>query len=265
MQVKGSEFFMNKEKNLFSIGKIASAIGITRKIILNYEAKGLITPDRKEGDTGNRYYTIQTFTNIRTIRVFQKLGLSLDEIREYLSGSKDLQPSIEKLEDMRDLLNLNIEKLRERTQDSADMIKEVTIPSQTVYLRNQRTESIAEKTDVLRRHAIEALQKYGNDAMKNLYFIEYPVSDEKQTTFGVAVPAENSGKDIKAFPEFRAISVIHRGAYENIPETREKLVRYAEENGIKTTGICRHIYFEGPPQHKDKSKFVTQVILPIAK
>ena len=33
--------------NLFSIGEIAKAIGITRKIILNYEAKGLITPTKK--------------------------------------------------------------------------------------------------------------------------------------------------------------------------------------------------------------------------
>ena len=32
-------------KNLFSIGEIAKAVGITRKIILNYETKGLIQPD----------------------------------------------------------------------------------------------------------------------------------------------------------------------------------------------------------------------------
>ena len=60
-------------KNLFSIGEIAKAVGITRKTILNYETKGLITPDKKDGITGNRYYTINTFTQIRTIRVFQDL------------------------------------------------------------------------------------------------------------------------------------------------------------------------------------------------
>ena len=38
--------FMNN-KNLFSIGEIAKAVGITRKTILNYEIKGLITPDKK--------------------------------------------------------------------------------------------------------------------------------------------------------------------------------------------------------------------------
>ena len=36
--------------SLFSIGEIAKAIGITRKIILNYETKGLITPDLRVTD-----------------------------------------------------------------------------------------------------------------------------------------------------------------------------------------------------------------------
>lgn len=49
---------MKKEKNLFSIGEIAKALGVTRRIILNYEQRGLIQPDIKEGTTGNRYYTI---------------------------------------------------------------------------------------------------------------------------------------------------------------------------------------------------------------
>ena len=49
---------MKKEKNLFSIGEIAKALGITRRIILNYEQRGLIQPDIKEGSTGNRYYTL---------------------------------------------------------------------------------------------------------------------------------------------------------------------------------------------------------------
>ena len=49
---------MNVEKNMFTIGEMAKSIGITRKIILNYEAKGLITPDVKDGKNGNRYYTV---------------------------------------------------------------------------------------------------------------------------------------------------------------------------------------------------------------
>ncbi len=65
---------------------------------MNYETKGLIKPDKKDGATANRCYTIDTFTQIRTIRVFQDLELSLDEIRECFSYSSDLQPMINRLE-----------------------------------------------------------------------------------------------------------------------------------------------------------------------
>lgn len=33
--------------------------------------------------------------------------------------------------------------------------------------------------------------------------------------------------------------------------------------GLKLKGTCRNIYLEGPPHHKDKAKFVTQVALPL--
>ena len=137
-------------QNLFSIGEIAKSIGITRKIILNYEAKGLIKPDVKDGASGNRYYTIDTFTQIRTIRIFQNLGLSLDEIREYFNDTTDLLPLIKRLEMMRDELNLNIEKLYERTNKNSNQIKEITIDSQTVYCRTYHSPAIAQRTVVLR-------------------------------------------------------------------------------------------------------------------
>lgn len=65
------------EKRLMSIGEVSKAIGITRRIILNYEAKGLLLPDKKEGTAGNRYYTPDSISLIRSIRVLQNLGLSL--------------------------------------------------------------------------------------------------------------------------------------------------------------------------------------------
>lgn len=120
-------------KNLFSIGEIAKAIGITRKIILNYEAKGLIEPDKRDGAVGNRYYTIDTFTQIRTIRLFQGMGFSLDEIKSYFDDKAELMLFIERLESMRDDLNATIEKLYERTGKSENRIRKIKVEPQTVY------------------------------------------------------------------------------------------------------------------------------------
>ena len=41
----------------------------------------------------------------------------------------------------------------------------------------------------------------------------------------------------------------------------EKILTFAKENNITLKGICRTIFLEGPPQHKDPEKFITQVAL----
>ena len=246
--------------NLFSIGEVAKAVGITRKTILGYEAKGLIKPDKKDGATANRYYTIDTFTQIRTIRVFQDLGLSLNEIRMYFSDSSDLQPMIERLEKMRDELNLTIEKLKERANKQCDAIKEIIIEPQAVYCRTYNSSSIADKTNLLRDTALEAMRAHGTDTTRRMYFTEYSQNAPEEVSYCVAVPPESTGEYVKNIPSLKAISFFHHGAYEDIPAARKRLISYAEENNIKLTGIFRNLYLEGPPQHKDKNKFITQII-----
>lgn len=247
-------------KNLFSIGEVAKAVGITRKTILNYEAKGLIKPDKKDGATANRYYTIDTFTQIRTIRVFQNLGLCLDEIREYFNDSSDLSPMINRLEKMRDELNLTIEKLKERTFKSNNTVKEITIDPQTIYFCTYNTSTIADKTNLLRHTALEAMKKYGTDTTRRMYFTEHSENAPTDISYCVAVPQGSEGEHIRNIPPLKAISLFHHGAYEDIPDARKRLVSYAKENNIKLSGVFRNLYLEGPPQHKDKNKFITQII-----
>jgi len=247
-------------KQLFSIGEIAKAVGITRKTILNYEIKGLIKPDKKDGITGNRYYTIDTFTQIRTIRVFQDLGLSLSEVNDYFNGKSDLEEIINRLEKMRDELNLTIEKLKERANKTNDTIKEIKFEPQTIYLRTYNSSSINDKTNLLRDTALESMKEYGTDTTRRMYFIEYSINTPQEVAYCVAIPSESRGKYVESIPTIRALSSFHHGAYEDIPNTRKKLFDYAKENGITLSGRCRHIYLEGPPQHKDKSKFITQII-----
>ena len=248
------------KKKLFSIGEISNAVGVTRKAILNYEAKGLITPDEKEGALGNRYYTIDTFTRIRTIKVFQNLGLTLSEIQDYLNNDTDLSTIIKRLEIMRDELNLTIEKLRERAYKQRDEIKVITIEPQTIYRRVYSSVTIADKTNLLRDTALEAMRGYGTDTTKRMYFTQSSVKAPEEISYCVAVPAGSRGEFVEDLPEMKALSFFHHGAYEEIPNARRRIITYAEENGIKLSGVFRNAYLEGPPQHKDKSRFITQII-----
>ena len=65
---------MQKDENLFQIGEIAKILGVTRKTILVYEEKGLLTPAVKDESTRYRYYTADNMTQIRSIKSLQTLG-----------------------------------------------------------------------------------------------------------------------------------------------------------------------------------------------
>lgn len=252
------------DNRLMSIGEAAKSLGITRRIILNYESKGLLSPDKKDGATGNRYYTADSITRMRSIRILQNLGLSLDDIYAYYNGMTDLEPLITHLEQLRDEINLNIEKLKERVKSKNDFeIQTVTIPAQTIYCEILRTKTLEEKTKQLREVFLVALRDFGSDTSKRMFFIEYPLDDLDLISYCIAIPPESQGENIVNLSEEKALSMFYHGSYESIPAIRDKLIAYAQENGIPLKGTCRHIYLEGPPQHKDPSKFITQVALPI--
>ena len=254
---------MKNKQDLFSIGEIAKALGITRRIILHYEERGLVRPDSKNGAAGNRYYTIDTFTQIRSIRSLQNMGLTLDEIRDYFNDSADLMPLIRRMEKLRDELNLNIEKLYERSAAASAQIKTVRLPPQRVYRRVCRGGSVADKTVFLRNTALEAMRAYGTDTTRRMYFTEYAIAAPEEVSYCVAVPQESQGEHVETLPAVPAVCIYYHGAYEDLPAVGRRLLDYAKEQGLTPLGILRHTYLEGPPQHKDPAKFITQVSLPL--
>lgn len=183
---------------LMSIGEVAKSLHVTRRILLNYENKGLVQPDVKEGKGGNRYYTTDTVTRIRAIRRLQSLGISLDEIKLYFDDKADLREFIARLEKMRDELDLCIEKLRLRASESGeDAIEVREIPAQTVYVRRCSTPTVAQRMEVFRDVIPEAMRLYGTDSSKRMFLLAYPLDNTDDTRFCVAVPQDSRGECVE--------------------------------------------------------------------
>ena len=170
---------------------------------------------------------------------------------------------IRRLEKLRDQLNLNIEKLYERISVVPPQVRKLQLQSQLVYRKSYRSDSIMEKTVLLRNTALEAMRAYGTDTTRRMYFIEYPISAPLEASFCVAVPPGSKGEFVTLLPPTDALSIYHHGAYEDLPAVGRRLLEYAAEHQFSPRGTLRHIYLEGPPQHKDPQKFITQVVLPI--
>lgn len=254
---------MEKEQPLLTIGEIAKMLGLTRRIIINYEDHGLIQPDtRGEFDKGYRYYTIDTLVRIRTIRTFQNLGLSLEEIKEYFNDNTDLTPALRRLEALRVELDISIERLRDRIQDDTKpAIHVAEVPAYTVCCQTLRSTCIAQRTEHLRQVAYKAVSSYGVDISRRMYFTRFSVDDPELVTCCAVVPSASKGPDIAKLPSVKVLARYHHGTYESLPAVREELMEHARVHNIPLTGECRHIYLEGPPQHKDPRRFITIVAL----
>ena len=251
-------------KNLFKMGEVTKALGLTRRMLINYEELGLVTPAFKNENQGFRYYSADNMVHIRLIRTLQKLGLSLSEIREYFNDTTHLEDQIDRLVLLRNQLDQCIAQLHLRQFDeSSQEIYQVTLPEFNAFCRDFKTADLAEKTAQLRQTYIDALKHFPADN-ENRMCIQIPAGSDSEGTYIIPVLADAGLKDIRHFPQAAAICIYYRGPYENFPKVHERLMQYALDNNMTPHGYFRNIYMEGPPTHgTNKEAYVTQIALPI--
>lgn len=69
------------------IGDAAAALGIAAHVLRHWEDVGLLVPARS--DSGHRTYDRRLLDQARMIRVLQRAGFALDQIRDLAVGSRD--------------------------------------------------------------------------------------------------------------------------------------------------------------------------------
>lgn len=73
------------------IGAFSQLMQVTVKTLRHYEQKGLLLPDEVDEWTGYRYYSVGQMQKLNNIRALQRLGFSLDEIKDCTTPSRTIQ------------------------------------------------------------------------------------------------------------------------------------------------------------------------------
>ena len=81
-------------KNLYQIGEVTKMLGVTRRMLLNYEDLGLLTPAYKNESSGFRYYSADNIVHIRIIKVLQGLGYHCLRLTNISITPKNLRMSL---------------------------------------------------------------------------------------------------------------------------------------------------------------------------
>lgn len=74
---------------LFSIGEVSKITGISVRTLRYYDDINIITPEKRDNQTGYRYYSQNQLLYIQALTEFKSLGFSLSEIKSILYDKSD--------------------------------------------------------------------------------------------------------------------------------------------------------------------------------
>ena len=95
------------------------------------------------------------------------------------------------------------------------------------------------------------------DAFRSEYHVLFPLNEDPE----VVVP----GAEIVDIPGAEVASFVHRGPYEWIQCTYEKVLDWLRENGYEQAGEVREVFFVAPEPHSGGSQddMLTEIQVPI--
>jgi len=263
---KVGELMKKHGDELFQIGEVVKILGVTRKALLVYEDMGLLTPAVKDEDSGFRYYTADNMTQIRSIRSLQSLGLSLKEVAEYYYDTENMDKHLQRLLELRAMLDRNIQMLLLRSAKQGDLtVHRTSLPRQVCFSRRYQCRDTAEAAVKLRDTYIAAARTGKMSMIARMFTMRMtPNPDVLDLMCCIPVDSSFEGPERMEFAETPALCIYYRGPYEGITAAILALVEYVKENGIETTGPFRSIFLEGPPSRgKNSGDYITQVAVPI--
>ena len=107
------------QRNGLLIGEVARRGGVSRKALRLYEAEGILPPPRRTA-SGYRVYGSDTLALLSFIRKAQRLGFTLDEIREIVGMKREGRvPCLR----VRDLVRRKAEELDQKLSDLMEIRK----------------------------------------------------------------------------------------------------------------------------------------------
>jgi DNA-binding transcriptional MerR regulator len=270
-------------KTKLKIGEFSQLMQVTVKTLRHYEQKGLLTPDEVDEWTGYRYYSIDQMQKLSTIRDLQRLGFTLEEI-------KDLYDD--------DLHTPSIQQLNEKICDTEAQLKQlITRRNQLLDLRNSRNEMkimkkfsiqtlpeiiVASHREVIPNYAAlgplcvgkigPEMHRLGCKCPPSGYCFTMEHNKEYTPTdidIEYCEQVEEMGADssiiqFKRLPAIpKALCMKHVGPYDRFYESYVEAFRYIEKQGYKVIGQHRTCYIDGAWNQEDPEKWLSVIQIPI--
>lgn len=267
---------MKKEKYL-SAGQFAKICGVEKHVLFHYDDIGLFQPIRKS-EKGYRYYSYHQYDTFCVITNLKKMGMPLKDIKVYLSKRNPhlfLQLLEEKFsevdEEIERLLALKrmMMSMREATLFAVthehEDIHVSTLPKEILLcsrnLENATNTSFAtfmeEYIQFCQEHHILMQESVGNmitiENIRNKNYHDFSYMYMKID--------RDIHKHTRVRDKGNYLCGWHRGNYDTMPATYERMLQYADEHQLTLGTYVYEEYLIADIAQKDVNSYMTYIMM----
>ena len=246
-----------------TVNEFARLHNVNKRTLHYYDSIGVFSP-QWVGENGYRYYTYTQNSDFEIILALRELGMSIEEIKAYkknrntddlceilLEKSKKIDEKIKTLKSIKSILNEKRENLILAKSEQVEKIDVVKLKAQ--YLLLTDVSRIADE-DEMDKKAYKDFAEYQSqgDMMMRAFNCGYgsmlEINDVMSGNYDdykylfVKIPEPQRKKKLFVKPAGMYLRGFCKGDWDKIPETYERMKRYAKRNNLELTGYS---YEEG--------------------
>ncbi|MGF9966608.1 MerR family transcriptional regulator [Bacillus rhizoplanae] len=269
----------------FTIGEMAKMHNIPESTLRYYDEKGIFQPAIVDSQTNYRYYTIDQFSMLDTIKFLRQLNIPLKEIKQYIDErtptyALDL---LEKQEEMLLKKQREIEYTLAKIKHKIRLMKEaVHTDAHTVFFteipkRKITSLSITPNiTDDMFEYSIYSLRKNMKQVDDSLFSGDLGVTIEKDALLKHDFQAYNSVFILLDYMPFEITTsnvieegiyacAYHHGPYEETDKTYKRLLQAIEKDDYEICGDAIELALIDWSVTSNPKEQVTEIQIPVMK
>ncbi|MCP4136250.1 MAG: MerR family transcriptional regulator [bacterium] len=269
---------------MFSIGEFSLISRLSVKTLRYYHEEGILLPDYIDEDSGYRYYKNSSVDKAQTISMLREMEFSISDIKDiFLNYSEDVE------------ISAYLATQKERIKKKIEKYKKIdsTINTLVEGIRRNDTNEDKYTTEIIEKDLDDiifcgcrfkgiysdvstAFKKTGKEAGRfitgkpfTLYYDgEYKDKDaDIEGGFPVSKTIKGNEVSSRVLPGGYAVTILHKGAYETIGKSYEKILTHIEENKLTVQLPTREIYHKGPGMifRGNPDNYITEIRILITK
>ncbi|MFZ7754977.1 MerR family transcriptional regulator [Bacillus thuringiensis] len=269
----------------FTIGEMAKMHNIAESTLRYYDEKGIFHPSIVDPQTNYRYYTIDQFSLLDTIKFLRQLNIPLKEIKKYIDERNPTYAInlLEKQQEMMLKKQREIEYALAKMEHRIHLIKKATkaetdrILIKKIPKRKITAIAVAPNTtDDMFDYYIHSLQKNMKQMDDSLFSGDIGVTISKKAFMQKEFQAYSSVFILLDYMPYQVHSsdsikagmfacAYHHGSYEETGETYKKLMEYINQEGYEISGDSIEIGLIDWSVTENPEEQVTEIQIPVMK